>query len=114
VKISNLTKQALLASDAEVADTLSTRTKGLLGRDNLSAGQALLIRRCNSIHTFFMRFAIDAVFADKNNQVVGLEHSMQPFGLSRIYWKASYVVELPAGTLKNTATSIGDTISLKN
>ena len=39
--------------------------RGLLGRDGLEPGDGLLITKTGSIHMFFMRFAIDAVFLDK-------------------------------------------------
>jgi len=37
--------------------------KGLLGRRELPDGEGILLRPCASIHMFFMRFAIDAVFS---------------------------------------------------
>jgi len=46
----------MLAAQAAVADRLFKRIKGLLGRNALGEGEALIIRPCNSIHTFFMRF----------------------------------------------------------
>ena len=39
--------------------------RGLLGRDGLEQGEGLLLRPASSIHTFFMRFPIDAVFLDR-------------------------------------------------
>ncbi len=45
--------------------------KGLLGRDGLAAGEGLLLSDpTGSIHMFFMRFAIDAVFLTKDLEVV--------------------------------------------
>jgi len=56
VKITNQTKNTVLAAHAAVADRLFKRIKGLLGKKGLGEGEALIIRPCNSIHTFFMRF----------------------------------------------------------
>lgn len=83
-----------------VADTLRSRTIGLLGKDVLPAGDGLWIKRCNSIHTFFMKFSIDALFVDKNLRIVKACHSLKPWRITPIYFRASSVFELPAGTIK--------------
>jgi hypothetical protein len=86
---------------------------GLLNRSSLPKDEALIITRCNSIHMFFMRFAIDAVFVDKNHTVVGLVPRIKPFRLSRIFFRSSYVIELAAGVIAEKHISVGDTVSLE-
>lgn len=98
----------VLASKLETANTLVSRTKGLLGRSNLPNGQGLWIKRCNSIHTFFMRFPIDAVFVDDKLHVVSIYQNLKPWRMTWVHLKASSVFELPAGTLKTTAVKVGD------
>ncbi len=61
---------------------------------------------------FFMRFAIDAVFVDKNNSVVGLVKNIKPFQLSRIFLKSSYVIELASGIIEEKKIEIGDIIAV--
>lgn len=63
----------------EVARTFSERCRGLIGRDRLAPGDGLLIERCNCIHTFFMRFAIDAEFLDKNGKTVKKVKNIRPW-----------------------------------
>ena len=53
-----------------VARSFLERARGLIGVKRLAPDEGLLIERCNCIHTFFMRFAIDATFLDKNGNVV--------------------------------------------
>jgi len=98
-----------LGTDIIIATTLRDRLRGLLGRKSLPAGQGLLLRPCNGIHTFFMRFPIDALFLDKENQVIVLYKNLQPNRLTSIYKAVHSVLELPAGTLDNK-TAIGDKI----
>jgi len=112
MRIFNKTKNVFLAEEALVAERLFDRTKGLLGRKLLLPKEALVIRRCNSIHTFFMDFAIDVLFVDKNSQVVGIKENIAPWRFSRIYWKASFVVELSSGRIRQTRTEKGDEIAL--
>ena len=112
MRILNKTKNCIIASKAILADTFLTRAKGLLGRTLLSRDEALVITRCQSIHMFFMKFAIDAIFVDKTNRVAGLVESIKPNQLSPIFWKSIYVVELCEGTILGTHTSLGDEILL--
>lgn len=60
---------------------------------------------------FGMKFPIDAVFLDKNGVVVGILEDFAPGKLSRIFGKAKSCLELPAGTIKKTGTTLGDIVS---
>lgn len=85
-----------LAAVTEVADSLFSRLKGLLGRDGLEAGSCLWIRPCKGVHTFFMRFAIDVLVLDKERRVVAVIHDMKPNRMSPVYARGATVLELPA------------------
>ncbi len=113
VKIINLNQGTTLAEETVVAEGIFSRIKGLLGKKGLSQGEALIIKPCNSIHMFFMRFAIDAVFVDKNNRVVGMVKCLKPFTVSPIFLKARFVIELPANTIQESRTQVGDYISIE-
>lgn len=90
-----------LASNLQIADTLLSRTKGLLGRKSFTRGEGLWIKRCNSIHTVFMNFPIDAVFVDDDLKVVSVYHHLKPWRITRLHLRASSVFELPAGTVES-------------
>lgn len=110
MKLFNKTTNSPLASKVKIADTFSSRLIGLLNRSVLLEGEALVITRCQSIHMFFMRFAIDVVFVDAENKVVGLVKNIKPFQLSPIFFKATSAIELPSGSIDKTKTSLGDWI----
>ena len=110
MKILNHTRRCALADHARLADTFLSRLVGLLNRDRLDQGEALVITRCQQIHMFFMRFAIDAVFVDASGLVVGLVENIKPNGLSAIFWRSNRVIELPSGVIARTKTSVGDQI----
>ncbi len=112
MRLINQTKNTILSEDLSVANTPFSRIKGLLGEKSLEQGKALLIKPCNSIHTFFMSFPIDVIFIDKNNEVVKTISSLKPYRLSAIYFKASSVIELPVGVIQKTNTCVGDRLSL--
>ena len=112
MKIINTTRRTILAERAEVADSFYSRMVGLLKRKSFVAGEALVITHCQSIHMFFMKFAIDVIFADKNDRVVGLVRNIKPFRLSPVYFQASYAVEIPAGIIERSGTVCGDQLTL--
>ncbi len=82
---------------AEVARTFFKRARGLIGRKGLPEGEGLLILKCNAIHTFFMRFAIDATFLDKDDQVVKVVRNIRPWH-PFVWggWRAKKVLETAA------------------
>ena len=102
-----------LATDVRVADNLFTRMKGLLGKKELLQGEALWIKPCFSIHTFFMKFPIDVLFLDKTNQVIAVVSNLTPNRLTRLYPRSFSVLEFPIGTIAATNTVIGDKIEIE-
>jgi len=68
----------VLTAQAEIACTLVTRLRGLLGRDGLPEGTLMYIIPCNSIHTLGMRFAIDLLFVDSGMDAVRVERNVSP------------------------------------
>ena len=106
----NLRTNKELSDNVVVAERLLDRMKGLIGRDYLEKGESLRIRPCNSVHTVGMKFPIDVLFLDFENRVIGVSKRMPPNRLSKIFFKAKSVLELPAGALSTTVTKIGDRI----
>jgi uncharacterized membrane protein (UPF0127 family) len=70
--------------------------RGLLGRASLDDDEGMLFRPAGSIHMFFMRFAIDAVFLDRDYAVVDVVHDLKPWRMASRRG-AKMVVELPVG-----------------
>jgi len=88
----------ILGVRAKVARTFAERAKGLIGTRDLAPGEGMLILRCNCIHTFFMRFAIDATFLDREGRVVKVVRGIRPW---RPFvwggWRAVKVLETRSG-----------------
>ena len=83
--------------EAEVTETMFARMRGLIGRETLAPGKGMLIPKCNCIHTFFMRFPIDAMFLDKNGRTVKVVRNVRPWR-PWIWggWRAASVLETKA------------------
>ena len=110
----NRTKQTVLALEVELADTSWTRMKGLLGTtpERFTSGKGLWITPSQGVHTIGMKYPIDVVYLDKGHRVIHVSHSLPPFRFAAIKFKARSVIELPAGTLAQTQTSVGDVLEI--
>ena len=96
----------------EVADTSRKRRVGLLKHERLDAGEGLWITPCESVHTFFMKFAIDLVYLDRAHKVRKVCRAVPPWRAS-ICLSAHSILELPAGTIESTETRPGDELSIR-
>lgn len=103
----NKTGEALLG-DLKVADSLFSRMKGLLGTKSLDPDQGLWIKPCNSVHTFFMNYAIDCVFLDSSMKVCSVVQNVRPGKMVFPQWGAQSVIEMPSGRSQQLAIRKGD------
>lgn len=108
----NATRGTVLATRCAVAATFWSRGIGLLGRDGLAEGEALLIPGTATITMLFMRFAIDAVFIDRAGRVIRIAPRLAPWTPASSAFRANAVLELPAGTAERTATQAGDVLTI--
>ena len=113
MRVYNTTRNRTLILHGQMATTRWERLRGLIGHPPLRHGEGLLIAPCRSVHTFFMGFPIDVVFVSADGEVVGLAPDLRPFRIGPIVREASFVLELPAGTIAETETQVGDRIVLK-
>ena len=94
-----------------IADSFFPRLRGLLGRRTLPPGQGLLLYPCSSIHMLFMRFAVDAVFLDRDLRVVRVVPNLRPWRLAACRGTRS-VLELAAGEAERRGIRPGETLAL--
>src|ERR1700716_2995563 len=86
----------LVADRCLLARSPWARMRGLLGRASLAPHEAMLFRPAGSIHMFFMRFTIDAVFCDRDLAVLEVVPSLRPWRMAS-HRGAKVVVELAEG-----------------
>ena len=108
----NQTRKTVLAQAADVADSSAKRRTGLLKHERLEPGEGLWIVPCESVHTFFMKFPIDLVYLDKRRKVKKVRQAVPAWRLSACL-SAHSVLELPAGTVKQTGTAVGDELEVE-
>ena len=112
MKAYNLRTGKELSNNVVLADSILKRMKGLLGKGTMPVGEALLIKPCISIHTFFMRFPIDAIFLNNKNRVIATIKNLHTNRVTRLYPTAASVLELPVGIIEKTDTGVGDEIGI--
>jgi uncharacterized protein len=108
VFVYNKSKETFLSFRVRVADSVSSRLIGLLGRRSLKPDGGVWIVPANSIHTVGMLFSFDLVMIDKDFRVVNLKEMVRPFRVVLPKLRAESVIELPAHTIFRSRTQIGD------
>jgi uncharacterized membrane protein (UPF0127 family) len=102
-----------LAEQLEVANSFFARAFGLMLRRRLEPSQGMWINPCNGITMLFMRFAIDAVFIDREGRVKKVYPKLPPWwGTVWLVWGAHSVLELPAGSTADLGLVPGDQINI--
>ncbi|PWU20350.1 MAG: DUF192 domain-containing protein [Bdellovibrio sp.] len=87
--------------------------RGLLGTGNLREDQGLWILPGNSIHTFFMNYAIDCVFLDRQRAVRSIHSNVHPWRIVWPQWRALSVIEMKAGRAKELNIHVGDQLRMQ-
>lgn len=113
VFVYNKTKETFIAFRVKVADSITGRLLGLLGKRFLKPDSGVWIVPANAIHTIGMLFTFDVIMIDKNFTVVGLRELLRPFRITRPNFRAESVIEVPAHTIFRSRTEIGDQLVIE-
>jgi uncharacterized protein len=105
--IRNVTRDTIVGDSITSAETSAERRTGLLKHTHLEAGQGLWIVPCESIHMFFMKFALDVIYLDKKKRVRKVVAGLRPWRISACL-SAHSVIELPVGAIERSRTQAGD------
>jgi len=102
----------VILADCRATTNAWERMCGLLPRSSLGDQEGLWIAPTNSVHTFFMRFVMDAAFLDRKGRVVALYDSMKPWRHTMIHWRAVGVLETGAGVLTRAGVKKGEVLEI--
>jgi uncharacterized membrane protein (UPF0127 family) len=114
----NRTRGTVLCARLENAGGLAGQSRGLLGRDSLAPDRGMLFETGALspfmwMHMFFMRFAIDIVFLDRDSRVIKINRALKPWRVSSIVFGARRALELAAGAAERSATQPGDHVIIE-
>lgn len=102
-RLTDVSRDRVIAASVERADSLSKRCRGLLGRRRLEQGAGIWLPGTNGVHTFGMGFPIDILVLDADGRAVRALSAVRPW---RVVLPAPHgrdTLELPAGALDGTA-----------
>jgi uncharacterized membrane protein (UPF0127 family) len=102
-----------VATTLEAAFESASRKRGLLGRDSLPPGHALIIAPSNMVHTFFMRFPIDILVVARDGRVVKARRNVPARRLVGAL-RGFAVVEMAAHELDRSETAAGDRLAVRS
>ncbi|HET9406630.1 MAG TPA: DUF192 domain-containing protein [Candidatus Sulfotelmatobacter sp.] len=108
VFVYNKSKETFLAMRVAVADSVSSRLIGLLGRRTLEPDAGVWIVPANSVHTIGMMFSFDLIMVDMDFRVVNVKEMVKPFRIVLPKLRAESVIELPVHTIFRSRTEVGD------
>jgi uncharacterized membrane protein (UPF0127 family) len=109
----NASLGTVIADKVGVADTRASRAVGLLTRSGLEPGEALWIVPSRGVHTWGMRFSIDVLALDEAGTVIDCVSNLRPWRMRLPKKGTAGVLELPAGTLAASRTSLGHRVVLE-
>ncbi len=92
------------------AKTFKQRLFGLMFKKNID--YCLLFKKCNSIHTFFMKEKIDIVMTDKNNKVIYIKKNMKKNRIILPKKNVYYTYEFPSNFIKDL--KINDQLKIRD
>ena len=110
--VTNISRGTTVGDRIRVARSMKDRTVGLLRTPELVNGEGLWIERSPSIHMFFMKYPIDAVFVAADGRVTKVVPNLKPW---RVVWWAPGArdcLELPAGAAAASGIQPGDQLQL--
>jgi len=94
------------------AQSFLARLLGLLALPPLRPGEALVLKPCASVHTFFMRYAIDVVYLGRDKRVIKVVPALAPWRVSACPG-AHATLEFAAGEARRLALQPGTHIDIR-
>lgn len=111
--VHNVSRGVDLGTEVRIADRWLSRARGYLGRPEPHRHQGMLLTPCRSIHMIGVRFALDIVFLDRDLRVLAVHHRVRPGFRTRSHTGATSVLELRAGRIAETCTTVGDVLEIR-
>ncbi|HET6360933.1 MAG TPA: DUF192 domain-containing protein [Gemmatimonadota bacterium] len=110
VHVTNSTRGRELGTRVILADWFWPRLRGLIARPRIDHGEGLMIVPCRGVHMYLMTYPIDVALIDRDGEVVAMYRELAPGTRTRWHSDAHHALEVPAGTLAETHTALGDRI----
>jgi len=94
-----------------IADSFVSRFMGLMGKKEIPEGEAVCFPKCNSVHTFFMRFSIDVIRLDAHGMVIDVVSGLKPWRMLAPSMKVKHMVEMSSQRSKELGITTGEKLT---
>jgi uncharacterized membrane protein (UPF0127 family) len=71
---------------------------------------AIVFNNCKSVHTFFMRFNLDIIYLNRDNEIVKIIKEVKPYRFTLPCKNAVSILEIPSGLIDINKLKIGTKI----
>jgi uncharacterized protein len=105
-----LLREGEVLAAAEMANSLLSRNKGLIGRSEFE-GAFLIPHTAGALHSFGMRFPLDVAFLDRDLTVVDTVH-LTPWRITHPRRRCRTVLEAQSGAFERWRLRPGDRLEL--
>ena len=107
--IRNRSNARLICRSELYAESFFQRLTGMLTRKFSESLDGIVFPDCDAVHTFGMRFALDIIFVDRNNNsIVSIFRNVKPWKVAAAGRRNCLAVELPAGFIDDNLCKTGD------
>lgn len=113
MKLMDKHSNRVVAQEVRIAKNFLARMRGLLGTDRIGQDTAFLIPKCQGVHTYGMRYAIDVIYLDHSNKILEIREALDPNQRGPVIWSARAVIEMEAGTATRQGLQVGQTLIVK-
>ncbi len=111
MKIENKTKRTILSETATACPRLFQKARGLMFRSQQDLVFIEQKERYIPLHMLFVFYPIDVVYCNSEKRVVEIKENLRPWTFYSPREKALFVLELKAGTIEKTKTTINDLLA---
>lgn len=108
MRIENKTKKTILSEDALLCPLLWQKARGLMFRSQRDLVFVEKKEHRISLHMWFVFYPIDVVYCNAEKRVVEVKENFLPWTFYSPLQKAQFVLELKAGTIEKTKTTVSD------
>lgn len=102
----------VLFDNVDITTGFWERFRGLMNIQSIPDNYALMIRPCNQVHMFNMKFPLDVIYLSKNNTVVHVDEDLRPWKVGKTVKGAVSVIEVNSGTCARCDICPGDILNI--
>lgn len=103
----------IVIRNADIASGFFERLRGLMFAQSIPDNYGLVIRPCDQIHMFHMKFPLDVIYLSADGTVLRVDENMRPWSVGKRVGKAAGVIEVNAGICARNGIAVGDVLTVE-